>query len=201
MNRTRTLRACMAAIALLAAACSRAPAPSLEAPVATPTTTTTPASVVVATDDQPPCTDQTRTDEHDKRPRCGGLRAASRAPRAYRVVGGSGDPVDQVVCDIADAFVLDGKMFGVQFSGGADGTYKFVRTPNIPGLHWQAGGRYHIEFPDGEGMPGTMTTEGGGTTTAGALSRETAGAEHFTLTPAADCAVAATTGIGPGTSR
>ena len=132
------------------------------------------------------CTDEPRTDENDKRPRCGGMTAAP-APRAYRVVGGGGDPVDQIVCDIEKTFVLDGKLFGVELSGGVDGTYKFVRTPNIPGLSWTAGGRYHIEFPDGGDKPGTLTTEGGGTTTAGTTSRATAGGERFTLTPVEAC--------------
>lgn len=152
------------------------------APVAAPVT----APVTIAQEDEQKCTSEPRVDENDKRPRCGGMEAAP-APRAYRFVGGSGDPVDQVVCDITDKFVLDGKLFGVEFSGGPDGTYAFVRTPNVPGLSWNAGGRYHIEFPDGRGMPGTMTTNGGGTTTAGAISRETTGGEHFTLTPVEAC--------------
>lgn len=197
----RISRECMVAVALLAAAaCSPTPAPSVDAPVAAPPTSVTPAPVVVA-QDQPTCTDEPRIDDNDKRPRCGGMGAAPPAPRAYRFVGGGGDPVDQVVCDIDDTFVLDGKLFGVEFSGGADGTYKFVRTPNIPGLHWQGGGRYHIEFPDGESGPGTMATNGGGTTTAGSQSRTTSGGERFTLTPVEDCASAATAGIGPQTSR
>ena len=104
------------------------------------------------------------------------------------MVGGSGDPVDQVVCDIDETFVLDGKLFGTELSGGVDGTYRFVRTPNIPGLSWNAGGRYHIEFPDGPDKSGTLTTEGGGTTTAGTTSRETAGGERFTLTLVEACA-------------
>lgn len=132
------------------------------------------------------CSDDPRVREEHDLPPCAGL-AAESAPQAYRVVGGSGDPVDQVVCDISDTFVLDGKMFGVEYSGGIDGTYKFVRTPNIPGLSWSAGGRYHMEFPDGRSQPGSMTTEGGGTTTAGSQSRDTAGAERFTLTPVEDC--------------
>ena len=113
--------------------------------------------------------------------------AAAPAARAYRVVGGGGDPVHQVVCDIEETFVLDGKLFGVELSGGMDGTYRFVRTPKITGLSWTAGGRYHIEFPDGGGKPGTLTTEGGGTTTAGITSRATTGGERFTLTPVAAC--------------
>ena len=146
----------------------------------------TPATVAIAQDDERKCSDNPHPDEEDTLPRCGGMAAAA-APRAYRVVGGSGDPVDQVVCDIDKTFVLEGKLFGVELSGGVDGTWKFVRTPNIPGLSWKAGGRYHIEFPDGPAKPGTMTTEGGGTTTAGAVSRETTGGEHFTLTPAEAC--------------
>ena len=184
----RLSRKCMGAVALLAAAaCSPTPAPSVDAPVTAPPASATPASVVVAQEGQPTCTDEPRIDDNDKRPRCGGMAPALPAPRAYRFVGGSGDPVDQVVCAIDKPFVLDGKLFGVEFSGGADGTYRFVRTPNIPGLHWQAGGRYHIEFPDGEDMPGTMATNGGGTTTAGITSATTGGAEHFTVTPVEAC--------------
>jgi hypothetical protein len=167
---------------LALAACS----PRHDEPVAA--TVSANASVSSVQEEKPKCTNAPRTDENGKRSRCKGPGAAKpAAPQAYRVVGGSGDPVDQVVCDIDQAFVLDGKLFDVEFSGGPDGTYRFARTPDIPGLHWSAGGRYHIEFPDGPGKPGTMTTEGGGTTTAGAISRETAGGEHFALTPVADC--------------
>jgi hypothetical protein len=188
MNSNRISPACMIAFAMLASAgCSPKTAPSTAAPSAETAPAPTVAGVAVAQEDERKCTNEPRTGENDKRPRCGGMDAERPVSRAYRVVGGSGDPVDQVVCDITDTFVLDGKMFGVEFSGGADGTYKFVRTPNIPGLSWKAGGRYHIEFADGEDMPGTMTTEGGGTTTAGAISRDTAGAERFTLTPVESC--------------
>ena len=176
----------VAAFALLAlSGCS----PKTEGRDAAPASDPAPASapLVVARDDKQACTNEPRTDDNDKRPRCGGIGVAPPAPRAYRVVGGSGDPVDQVVCDIDDTFVLDGKLFGVEFSGGTDGTYKFVRTPHIPGLSWKAGGRYHIEFPDGDGKPGALTTEGGGTTTAGSQSRTTSGGERFTLTPVEQC--------------
>ena len=166
-------RSCLCLVFLLAlASCSRT-APDPAAP------------------DQQACTRTPDTKERDKRPRCGATGVANPPPRAYRVVGGSGDPVDQTVCDIHQAFVLNGRLFGVAFSGGVDGTYTFVRTPDIPGLHWNAGGRYHIEFPDGTDKPGTMTTEGGGTTTAGSQSRTTAGSEHFSLTPTGRCGGAA----------
>jgi hypothetical protein len=105
----------------------------------------------------------------------------------YRFVGGSGDPVDQVVCDIDHSFVLNGKLFGVELSGGKSGSYKFVRTPNIPGLSWKAQGSYDIVFPNGEDKPGTMTAHGDGTIHAGAQSRHTTGGETFTLTPVEDC--------------
>ena len=146
------------------------------------------AAIAKAAEPARTCSDDPRVREEHGLPPCGGLATGS-APQAYRVVGGSGDPVDQVVCDIGDTFVLDGKLFGVEMSGGIDGTYKFVRTPNIPGLSWKGGGRYHIEFPDGPAKQGTLTTEGGGTITAGSQSRDTAGAERFTLTPVEDCDV------------
>lgn len=145
------------------------------------------AAVAKAAEQGRKCSDDPRVREEQGLPACGGL-ATGDTPQAYRVIGGSGDPVDQVVCDIGDTFVLDGKMFGVEYSGGVDGTYKSSCTPNIPGLSWNAGGRYHIEFPDGPGRQGTLTTEGGGTTTAGSQLRDTAGGERFTLTPAEDCA-------------
>lgn len=175
--------ASIAFAALALAACS----PKHEAPAAAPASASTPATVAGVQQEQPKCSNEPRTNENDQRPRCGGMAVTALGAQAYRFVGGSGDPIDQVVCDIADKFVLDGKLFGVEFSGGPDGTYTFVRTPNIPGLHWSTSGRYHIEFPDGEDMPGTMTTEGGGTTTAGITSRDTTGAEHFTLAPVAAC--------------
>ena len=185
MCRRVGVTACVVAWMLLAlAACSPG---GDRAPVAVPSSAPTPASAATPdTDDAQKCTNEPRIDESDRRPRCGGM-AAAPAPRAYRVVGGGGDPVDQVVCDIDDIFVLDGKLFGVELSGGVDGTYKFVRTPNIPGLSWTAGGRYHIEFPHGADQPGTLTTEGGGTTTAGTTSRATVGGERFTLTPVEAC--------------
>jgi hypothetical protein len=171
---------CTTALVLLLAACTpkQVPQPAASA--------TTDASAATAAPPEQTCTNEPRTDDNDKRPRCGGMGVAA-APHAYHVVGGSGDPVDETVCDISQSFVLNGRMFGVEFSGGVDGTYKFVRTPNIPGLHWSAGGRYHIEFADGADKPGTLTTEGGGTTTAGSQSRTTSGGEHFTLTPTAAC--------------
>ena len=187
-----SFRTCLPLVLLALAACSSRTDPPVAEPAVAPATVSAPApdpgtAVAIAPMDEGECSNEPRVDENDKRPRCGGMGTSHAAPRAYRFVGGSGDPVDQVVCDIGQKFVLDGKLFGVEFSGGADGTYKFVRTPNIPGLSWKAGGRYHIEFADGQDKPGTMTTEGGGTTTAGSTSATTSGGEHFTLTPTEAC--------------
>lgn len=184
------LLGCACTLTLLLSACAPKPETGNPAPTASPATPSTPAAAATgtaATQSEEKCTNEPRMDENDKRPRCGGMGITTPASRAFHVVGGSGDPVDQVVCNIDEKFVLNGRMFGVEFSGGVDGTYKFVRTPNIPGLHWSAGGRYHIGFSDGPDKPGTMTTEGGGTTTAGAQSRTSSGGEHFTLTQVPAC--------------
>lgn len=184
MKRIRIACACTLVLLASVACSSKSDRPadaSAPAPMPAPATTPAPTAVAVVREEVPKCTDK-------QRPRCEGPGNGKRvAPRAYRFVGGSGDPIDQVVCDIAGKFVLDGKLFGTELSGGQDGTYKLVRMPNIPGLHWSTGGRYHIEFPDGDDKPGTMTTEGGGTTTAVVASATTSGAEHFTLTPMAAC--------------
>lgn len=179
-TKNATMRAMSAALLLATAACSPKGVPDGAKPA-----TKNAAAMVVQEEDQT-CPHDPRTDPDDRRPRCEGMATAS-APRAYRFVGGSGDPVDQVVCNIDETFVLDGPLFGVELSGGGDGSYRFVRTPDLAGVGWTAGGRYHIEFPDGPDQPGTMTTEGGGTTTAGMTSRETTGSERFTLTPVAAC--------------
>ena len=176
-------RTCLPLALLALAACSS----KTDRPPVASAAGSAPATVAVVQEAEPKCTNEPRTDENDKRPRCGGMGITTPASRAFHVVGGSGDPVDQVVCNIDEKFVLNGRMFGVEFSGGVDGTYKFVRTPNITGLHWSAGGRYHIGFSDGPDKPGTMTTEGGGTTTAGAQSRTSSGGEHFTLTQVPAC--------------
>lgn len=144
--------------------------------------------IAQAAPQEPKCTNEPRTDEHDTRPRCAGMAVAA-PPQAYRIVVGGGDPVDQVVCDIGKTFVLDGKLFGTEFSGGMDGTYKMVRTPNVPGLDWKASGTYHINLPDGPGKPGTLSVKAReATTRAGGQVDENAGyADAFTLTPVEDC--------------
>ncbi len=192
-------RASLPLTLLLLAACSRpapetattppaAPAPS--APATAAGQGSGPAASAAAAPEEK-CTNEPRTDENDKRPRCGGVGVAS-APRAYRIVIGGGDPVDQIVCDISKTFVLEGKMFGTEFSGGMEGTYKMVRTPNIPGLQWKGSGTYRIDLPNGPDAPGKLNVHAReATTRAGGLVDENAGyTDAFTLTPVADCKAA-----------
>lgn len=181
MRRHKVVSVVAMAFALLAlAGCS----PKTDGQDAAPAS----APAAVAQEDGQKCSNEPRTDENDKRPRCGGIIAAP-APRAYRIVVGGGDPVDQVVCDIDKRFVLEGKLFGTEFSGGMEGTYKMVRTPNIPGLDWKASGTYHIDLPNGPAAPGTLSVKANeATTRAGGQVDENAGyTDTFTLTPAEAC--------------
>lgn len=200
MNRNRCLPVCMMALASLAlAACSPEPAPQADAPAAAPATVSSPssatiappASVAVAQDDETRCTHEPRTDEHDKRPRCGGMGIAPPAPHAYRIVVGGGDPVDQVVCDIGKVFVLDGKLFGTEFSGGMEGTYRMVRTPNVPGMQWKGSGTYRIDLPGGPDAPGTLHVKAKEATTkvtTTGITDENAGyTDAFAMTPVEAC--------------
>ena len=164
------------------------PKPEEQGAAPAPETAAASAPPAVAQEDEQACTNAPRTDENDKRPRCGGI-ATPPAPRAYRIVVGGGDPVDQVVCDIGKVFVLDGRMFGTEFSGGMEGTYRMVRTPNIPGLQWKASGTYRIDLPNGPDAPGTLNVNANeATTRAGGQVDENAGyTDTFTLTPAEAC--------------
>lgn len=184
MRRRRKPSVVMAIV--LASLASTACSPKGGQDAAKPATMDAPAAV--AQEDEGKCTSEPRKDEHDARPRCGGMAMAAPL-QAYRIVVGGGDPVDQVVCDIGKTFVLEGKMFGTEFSGGMDGTYKMVRTPNIPGLQWKASGTYRVELPDGPGKPGTMSVKANeATTRAGGQVDENAGyTDTFTLTPVAAC--------------
>ncbi len=182
MRTRQFVSACAAAWLLLTlAACSPG---RDQTPVAAPAGIAMPEAV-----DARKCIDEPRTDERDERPRCEGMAAAPPAPQAYRIIVGGGDPVDQVVCDIGKIFVLEGTLFGTEFSGGMDGTYRMVRTPNIPGLNWKASGTYRIDLPDGPGAPGTLSVKANeAATRAGGVVDENAGyADTFNLTPAEAC--------------
>ena len=184
-----SLRSCLSLALLALAACSPKEAPQPASQAEAPKPAAAQVAVAEVVPERETCTNEPRSDEHDTRPRCAGM-AVAVLPQAYRIVVGGGDPVDQVVCDIGKAFVLDGKLFGTEFSGGIDGTYKMVRTPNIPGLDWKASGTYHVDLPDGPGKPGTLSVKAReATTRAGGQVDENAGyTDTFTLTPSEACA-------------
>ena len=107
--------------------------------------------------------------------------------QGYRFSCGGHDPIEQDVCGIDRPFVLDGKLFGHELSGGLSGTTKMVRHPQLPGVKWNGSGSYVMSFPDGEDRPGTMTVHAGGTTATAKASAHTTGTEQCVLTPLADC--------------
>ena len=111
----------------------------------------------------------------------------ARPAKAYHFSCGGGDPIEQDVCDVSQTFVLEGAMFGIELSGGPQGSTVIVRAPNIPGVTWSGSGTYQMTFPDGPGKPGTMVVNAGGTTTAGGISQETSGQETCVLTPIPAC--------------
>ena len=110
-----SIRTCLPLALLALAACSPKPAPQVDAPpaapatVPSPTTIASPASVAVAQEDEQKCTDEPRTDENDKRPRCGGMGTPQPEPsHAYRITLDNGESF--TACDITQPF--SGKIGG-----------------------------------------------------------------------------------------
>ena len=93
-------------------ACSPSPAPQSDAaPVTTPASVAIPApeNVAVAQEGEQKCTNEPRTDENDKRQRCGGMGAPQPAPsHAYRITLDNGESF--TACDITKPF--SGKIGG-----------------------------------------------------------------------------------------
>ena len=87
-------------------ACSPSPAPQSDAaPVTTPASVAipAPANAAVAQEGEQECTNEPRTDENDKRPRCGGMGAPQPAPsHAYRITLDNGESF--TACDITKPF-------------------------------------------------------------------------------------------------
>ena len=76
---------------------------SAPATVPAPATMPVPAAVAVAREAERKCTDEPRTDENDKRPRCGGMRVAAPVPsHAYRITLDNGESF--TACDITRPF-------------------------------------------------------------------------------------------------
>ncbi|MFT4178365.1 MAG: hypothetical protein QM612_02725 [Thermomonas sp.] len=104
------------AIALLAlAACSQTPAPQADAAMP---------RVAVAQSEERKCTNEPRTDEHDKRPRCGGMAVAPAASHAYRITLDNGESF--TACDITQPFSgkIGGGMVTMSFTPADDRTGK-----------------------------------------------------------------------------
>jgi len=102
-------RTCLPLALLALMACSPKPAPQADAqafataPARAPVAMPVPATVVVAQDEERTCTHEPRTDENDKRPRCGGMGAPGTAPsHAYRITLDNGESF--TACDITRPF-------------------------------------------------------------------------------------------------
>ena len=91
---------------LVLAACSPKPTPQADAaPVTTPASVAipAPANVAVAQEGEQKCSNEPRTDENDKRPRCGGMETASPPiSHAYRITLDNGEAF--TACDITQPF-------------------------------------------------------------------------------------------------
>jgi hypothetical protein len=102
-----SIRTCLPLALLALAACSSKSDPPVDAPAAAAVpasaTTPAPANVAVVQEEEPKCTNEPRTDENDKRPRCGAMGAPPPAPsRAYRITLDNGESF--VACDITQPF-------------------------------------------------------------------------------------------------
>lgn len=107
-----SIRTCLPLALLALAACSPKPAPQADAaPVTTPASVAipAPADVAVAQEDETKCTNEPRTDEDDKRLRCGGMALPQPEPsHAYRITLDNGESF--TACDITQPF--SGKIGG-----------------------------------------------------------------------------------------
>jgi hypothetical protein len=101
-----SIRTCLPLALLALAACSPTPAPQADAaPVTTPASVAipAPAEVVVVQDDETKCSNEPRTNENDKRPRCGGMGVVASGPaHAYRITLDNGEFFE--ACDITRPF-------------------------------------------------------------------------------------------------
>ena len=101
-----TLRTCLPLALLVLAACSSNTGQPAAAPAAAaipaPATTPAAASVAVAREDEQKCSNEPRTDENDKRPRCGGMGTPPAPSHAYRITLDNGESF--TACDITQPF-------------------------------------------------------------------------------------------------
>ena len=141
------LRTCVPVALLVLAACAPSHAPDeAPKPAASPPPPTAaaaqPAALAVADPKDEKCTNEPRTDENDKRPRCGGMGdVQTAASHAYRIKLDNGESF--TACDITQPFT--GKI------GGGMITMKY--TPNDSKT-----GKVDWLFAGGGGMANTAYT-------------------------------------------
>lgn len=101
-----SFRTCLPLALLVLAACSsntgQPAAATAAAAIPAPATTPAAASVAVAREDEQKCSDEPRTDENDKRPRCGGMGTPPAPSHAYRITLDNGESF--TACDITQPF-------------------------------------------------------------------------------------------------
>lgn len=149
------------ALLLLAACSSKESTQSATEPVpqvATPAPTADQAPVV-QTEPEETCTNEPRTDESDKRPRCGGMAAVPVA-QAYRIALDNGESF--TACDISKPFSgkIGGGMITMSFTPGDD------RKSGKVAWHFAGGGgmadttySYTLSGPE-EKMTGSFQSTG-----------------------------------------
>ena len=119
-----SFRTCLPLALLVLAACSSNTGQPAAAPAAAaipaPATTPAAASVAVAQEDEQKCSNEPRTDENDKRPRCGGMGTPPAPSHAYRITLDNGESF--TACDITKPFSgkIGGGMVTMSFTPGDD---------------------------------------------------------------------------------
>ena len=153
-----SFRTCLPFALLAMAACSPKPAPQSDAaPVTTPASVAipAPANVAVAQEGERKCTNEPRTDENDKRPRCGGMGTPKAGKPGYRIdIAGIGRNTSGGACVVKPTVACDvSKPFSSEFCGGT-----LTHTPTS-----DKGGTFEMHVSGGGGsftQSGSYTLSG-----------------------------------------
>ena len=145
MTKNRYWAASVGVAALFASLALTACSPKHDEPTATPASANTPATVAVVQEAEPKCTNEPRTDENDKRPRCGGpgnpLVVAKKS--GYRIdISGVGTNAGGGACQVKPITTCDiTKPFAGEFCGGT-----LTHTPS-----GDKGGTFELRVAGGGG--------------------------------------------------